>query len=100
MITEHLTYREERLSIPWKVIESLESFERYFFFYTFFDYVFPITKVTIKEKQIDTLLQQCEQAAGQWQIDLGKRWVIERSYEVLYLYERKRNDQPTTKILR
>ena len=46
--------------------------------------------MTIKEKQIDTLLQQCEQAAGQWQIDLGKRWVIERSYEVLYLYERKK----------
>lgn len=90
MITEHLTYGEERLSIPWTVIESLESFERYFFFYTFFDYVFPVTKVTIKEKQIDTLLQQCEQAAGQWQVDLGKRWVIERSYEVLYLYKRKK----------
>ncbi|WP_206853262.1 tRNA lysidine(34) synthetase TilS [Candidatus Enterococcus mangumiae] len=89
IITQHLTHEEDGFSMPWQVIEGLASFERYFFFYTFFDYVFPTTKVTIKEKQIDTLLRQCERSAGQWQFDLGKRWVIERSYEVFRLYEKK-----------
>lgn len=49
----------------------------------------------IKEKQIQLILQQCQQKKGQWKITLERGWVLQRSYEKIYLIQEKADPTKT-----
>src|SRR5699024_7978653 len=95
VLMENVVEENERVHFPWKLLAEMPEEESYYFLYAFFDHFFEKTAIVIKEKQIQLILQQCQQKKGQWKITLERGWVLQRSYEKIYLIQEKADPSKT-----
>ncbi|EOS7855137.1 tRNA lysidine(34) synthetase TilS [Enterococcus hirae] len=95
VLMENVVEENERVHFPWKLLAEMPEEENYYFLYAFFDHFFEKTAIVIKEKQIQLILQQCQQKKGQWKITLERGWVLQRSYEKIYLIQEKADPSKT-----